>query len=148
MTKTLESALVDMYTELIISYAHAITFFRNYPNVGLARAAWLQFNCDFALVVKKLRSYARRVNEATDIAQLSREEQTSETLAAIQGLHKLKIDDAKLPCYCIPYGLNLRFFDRLGEAKDMKTILDPVDLKTQKTVLAIHGLGDASKTTT
>lgn len=33
MTEALESALIDMYTELIVFCAHAITFFRNDPKV-------------------------------------------------------------------------------------------------------------------
>lgn len=96
--------------------------------------------------MKKLRSYARRVDEAADMARLSREKQTAETLATIQGLQKLKISNAKLPCYCIPYGLNLRFFGRPDEVKRMKTVLDPVDPRTQMRVLAIHGLGGVGKT--
>ncbi|KAI0387825.1 tpr repeat-containing protein [Hypomontagnella monticulosa] len=146
MTEALESALVDMYTELIIFCAHAITFFRNNPNVGLIRTAWLQFNSEFTTVVKKLRSYARRVDEAADMARLSREKRATETLAAIQGIRRLNIGNAKLPCYSIPYGLNLRFFGRLDEAERMKTLLDPVEPRTQMRVLAMYGLGGVGKT--
>lgn len=80
------------------------------------------------------------------MARLSREKQTTETLAAIQGLRKLRNSNAKLPCYSIPYGLNLRVFSRSDEVERMKTVLDPTDPRSQMRVVALHGLGGVGKT--
>ena len=49
--------------------------------------------------------------------RLSRESQTAATVAAIQGIENLRISNLNLPCYNIPFGLNVRFFGRDEEFK-------------------------------
>jgi hypothetical protein len=145
MTETLENALFDMYNEILVFCAHAITFFRNNPNVGRSRNAWSQFSRDFAQVILNVRSYSRRVDEAADMIRLSRETHTAETVAALQGLQGLRIANVNLPCFMIPYGLNLRFFGRAAELHTVKETLDPNTNSAQLRVIAIHGLGGVGK---
>ncbi|KAJ6447148.1 coxI translation protein CYA5 [Purpureocillium lavendulum] len=146
MTDALERALSDMYSEIIIFCAHAITFFRNNPNIGRGRLAQSAFNREFTTVISNLRRYSRRVDEAADMIRLSRESQTAETVAAIRGIGKLRITNINLPCYTIPYGLNLKFFGREKEVETIRRILDPCLEPGTMKVLAIHGLGGVGKT--
>ena len=111
MTKTLEDALCDMYTEIIVFCARTITFFRNNPNVGGSRSAWSQFNNDFHATIESLRSHSRRVDEEGDMIRMTRETKSAETLQVIKKLNDVSIGDKNtLPCHMVPYGLNPRFF--------------------------------------
>ena len=147
MTKSLEDGLSDMYTEIIIFCARAITFFRNNPNVGRSRHAWSQFNSEFLRTVASLRDLSRRVDEEADIIRMTRESSSAEMIHVMKGLKETDIsDDIKLPCHVIPNGLNPRFFGRAEEVAAVKSTLDPHDNGGQLQDLAIHGLGGVGKT--
>lgn len=146
MTDTLEKALIDMYSEIIVFCAHAITFFRNNPNVVKNRHAWSQFSRDFAVVIANVRKSSRKVDEVADMIRLSKEMQTAETVAAIKDLQTLRIwDPASLPCYAIPYGFNLRFFGRENELNILKEPLDPPPEVSRLRAIGVHGLGGVGK---
>ncbi|KAL7952185.1 hypothetical protein V8C34DRAFT_299918 [Trichoderma compactum] len=51
MTESLEKALFEMYSEIIVFCAHAITFFRNNRN----RNAWSRFSGGFTKVIENVR---------------------------------------------------------------------------------------------
>lgn len=147
MTKTLEDALSDMYTEIIIFCARSITFFRNNPNIGRSRNAWSEFNSEFLRTVANLRNHSRRVDEEADMIRLTREANAAETIKVMKGLKDLKLgNEVNLPCHMIPYGLNPRFFSRLDEVALVKNVLDPLEGKDELRVMAIHGLGGVGKT--
>ncbi|KAI0861638.1 hypothetical protein F4860DRAFT_475715 [Xylaria cubensis] len=146
MTDTLEHALFDMYSEIIVFCAHAVTFFRNNPNLGRSRNAWSQFSRDFAKVVSNLRGYARRVDEVADMIRLSRETQSSETLSVLTSMRKLRVSNLNIPCYNIPYGLNLRFFGRESQMTTLRDSLNPREDSQSMRVVAIQGLGGVGKT--
>ncbi|KAK0702012.1 tpr repeat-containing protein [Lasiosphaeria miniovina] len=157
MTEALEKAMFDMYSEIIVFCAHAIAFFRNNPNVSRNRHAWSQFSRDFAEVIINVQRYSRRVDEAADMIRLSRETHTAETVAALnKDLADLQINQdgpsqgAKLPCFMIPFGLNLRFLGRDEEMRRMREALDPPDEANEGTspklrAIGIHGLGGVGK---
>lgn len=46
-----ETALLDVYTEVICFYARSIHFFRSHPHVLLRRGAWEKFRTDFSLTI-------------------------------------------------------------------------------------------------
>ena len=146
LSGALEAALLDMYTELILFYAHSITFFRNNPNVARSRNAWSQFSKEFAQVLKNLRGYSRRVDEIADMIRLSRETQSAEAIKVMTTLQDFRIETDILPCYVIPYGLNLRFYGRISEVEALKTALDPQENDSALTVMALCGLGGVGKT--
>lgn len=146
LTDTLENALLDMYTEIIVFYAHTIAFFRNNPNVAQSRNAWSQFSSDFAKVLDNLRKYSRRVDEIADMIRLSKETHSAETVVAINNLKTIMFKDDSLSCYMIPYGLNLRFFGRSDETHALRSALDPPAEATGLRVIAICGLGGVGKT--
>jgi len=147
MMESLEKALLDLYVEIIVFCAHAIAFFRNNPNLTKNRNAWSKFNRESAEVVTNVRKYSRRVDEAADLIRLSREISTAETVAALKDFQSLQIlsDPARLPCFMIPYGLNLRFFGRTAEIQTLKDALHPREEPTQLRAIGIHGLGGVGK---
>ncbi|WEW59212.1 hypothetical protein PRK78_004681 [Emydomyces testavorans] len=146
MTDALEDALSDMYTEIIVFCAHAITVFRNNPNIGQCRNAWSQFSTNFSTVISNLRRCSRRVDETADMIRLTRENHIAETITAIENFKVVKLRDINLPCYMIPYGLNLRFFGRSTEVQTLKNGLDPQSSSDTLRVMAIYGLGGVGKT--
>jgi predicted ATPase len=82
------------------------------------------------------------------MARLSKRTTTAETsaaLAAMQGLHISDTAAAKLPCFMVPYGLNLRFFGRSSELQKVREELDPTEEAGQLKAIGIHGLGGVGK---
>jgi hypothetical protein len=147
MTKALEDALCDMYTEIIIFCARTVTFFRNNPNIEKTGTAWLRFSNDFHVTLESLRDYSRRVDEEGDMIRLTRETKSAETLQVIQKLNDVSIGDKnKLPCQMVPYGLNPRFFSRANEVKLIRDTLDPQEGMDKLRVMSIYGLGGVGKT--
>lgn len=147
VTKALEEALSDMYTEIIIFCARTITFFRNNPNIGRSRNAWSDFNNEFLRTVENLRNYSRRVDEEADIIRMTREARSAETIDVVKNLKAMNIDNSvRLPCQMIPYGLNPRFLGRSEEVAKVEETLDPPNGGAELRVMAIHGLGGVGKT--
>ncbi|KAL2022812.1 hypothetical protein VTK56DRAFT_4628 [Thermocarpiscus australiensis] len=148
MTSDLEKALVDMYSEIIVFCSYAIAFFHNNPNVGRNPNVWAQFSGQCSRVVTKIRKLSRRLDELPGLARLSREKSTVETTAVPMGQQALRIPDdfgAKLPCFMIPYGLNLRFSGRSAELQTLREELDPNGESRQLKAIGIHGLGGVGK---
>ncbi|KAJ3544311.1 hypothetical protein NM208_g3129 [Fusarium decemcellulare] len=80
------------------------------------------------------------------MTRLSKDVRNSETLAALQDMQGLRISDgAKLPCFMITYGLNLRFFGRDAELKALREILDPTPERKTLRAAGIYGLGGVGK---
>ena len=146
LSESLETALLNMYTEIIVFYAYAITFFRNNPNATTSRSAWSAFSSRFEKVISSLRIYSRKVDEIVDMMRLSKETHTAETVKAINSLQKLMITDNGTPCHIIPYGLNLKFYGRSVEMDELKNALDPGNEDQTLKVMSIYGLGGVGKT--
>lgn len=145
LTKAFEYALSDMYTEIIIFCARAITFFWNNPNASVKRPAWSQFNRLFVKTIEDLKSQSRRVDEEVNKIRM-REAISAKTIEVMKRLNDTKFDDeAKLPCHMIPYKLNPRFFSRDHEVKMVREALDPVKGHEKLRVMSIHGLGGVGK---
>lgn len=107
---------------------------------------WSQFSNEFTKVIANVRTCSRRVDAAANMIRLSRETRNGETLAALQEMRDLRISDgAKLPCFMIPYGLNLRFSGRENELNTLKEILDPTPEKKRLRAVVISGLGGMGK---
>lgn len=145
MTKALEDALSDMYTEIIIFCACAITFFWNNPSASIKRPAWSRFNRQFLKTIENLKLQSRRVNEEVDMILMRREATTAETIEVMKNLKDTKLEDeVKIPCHMIPYGLNPRFFSCDHEVDMVRKALDPVQHEKLR-VMSIHGLGGVGK---
>lgn len=71
---------------------------------------------------------------------------TASTVEAIKNLQDAQTEETNLPCYMIPYGLNLRFFGRSAETDVLKSSLDPHDNCERLKVIAMYGTGGVGKT--
>ncbi|KAF2267608.1 TPR-like protein [Lojkania enalia] len=101
---TLETALLDMYTEISFSMpmlSHSSETTQMQPLV------------------------AAHVDEIVDITRLSKESYSAETVKATNSLQELMIADSGKPCHMILFGENLKFLDRSNEIADLKAALDP-----------------------
>jgi hypothetical protein len=146
MTESLENALSKLYGEIIIFCAHALAFLRNNPEVTKKQSRWTRFSNEITGVIKNIREYSKQVDEAASMVRLARETHNSETLAAIKALGDLQLSGgANLPCYMVPYGLNLRFFGRSTELETVKEILDPSAYGESLRAIGIHGLAGVGK---
>jgi hypothetical protein len=56
----------------------------------------------------------------------------------MQGLRISDTAAAKLPCFMVPYGLNLRFFGRSSELQKLREELDPTEEARQLKAIGIH----------
>lgn len=146
LPETLERALSDVYREIIVFCANAIVFFRNNPDVGRNRIIWSQFSSNFLEVIGNVQKHSRRVEELVDIIMLSRKGPDSEKLVALEKMQGPRSSDgAKLPCFMIPYGLNLRFFGRQNELNTLAEFLDPKAERRSLRATGIYGLGGVGK---
>lgn len=140
MSKALEGALSDRYTEIIVFCAYAITFFWNNPNLNIKRCVWSQFNHQFLTINKDLKLQSSRVDKEADMIRMRREAMTAQTIEVMKIL-KATDDEVKLPCRMVPYGLNPRFFSRDHEVDMVRKALDPVQGHGELRVMSIYGLG-------
>ena len=145
-TGELENALLATYTEIIVFCAHSIAFFRNNPNIAPTRTAWLRFSNDFPKVISNIRRYSRTVDEIADMIRLTRETHAAETVTAITGLKKSHSKEINLPCFMVPYGLNMKFFGRSPEKEALKKALQPELSGDHLKVIALCGTGGVGKT--
>src|SRR5699024_5288721 len=108
--------------------------------------AWSRFSNDFANDIAKLHQSSRLVDEKADMIRLSRGTNTADTVDAIKSLHISQEKEINLPCYMIPYGVNVRFFGRWLETDTLKRGLHPQDNSGRLKVIGIHGTGGVGKT--
>ena len=146
MTTTLEDALLATYTDVIVFCALLITSFRNNPNIAKSRNAWSSLGNEFTQDIARLRHSSKLVDEEADMIRLSRETSTADTVDTTRGLHIPQEKEMNLPCYMIPYGVNVRFFGRWLETDTLKRGLHPQDNSGRLKVIGIHGTGGVGKT--
>jgi NB-ARC domain len=149
MTPALEDALCDVYTDIILFCAQAITFFRNNPNFARSANIWSHFNREFLKTISNLQHHSRCVDEEVDIIRMTRESESAETIRVIAGMEVMSLGNkVNLPCHFIPYGLNPQFLYRSAEVAQIREVLDPSsgEDRDELRVLAIHGLGGVGKT--
>ncbi|KAJ9648289.1 hypothetical protein H2199_001142 [Coniosporium tulheliwenetii] len=91
MGKALETALLDVYTEVICFYARAIHFFRAHPHVLLRRGAWEDFRKDFGQTVRRIKRMSSAVESEADLARMKIDEfKYKEVLDLMNGLKKAR----------------------------------------------------------
>lgn len=146
--KELESALLDVYTEVICFYARAIRFFRTHPHVLLRRGAWEEFRTDFGRTVRRIKRMSTTVENEADLARMRIDgAKYKEVLDLMDGLKKSKIHDSQaVQYYHIPFELNLRFWGREQALQAIKEALDPEERTSSLKSYALHGMGGVGKT--
>ncbi|EFQ99406.1 hypothetical protein MGYG_02418 [Nannizzia gypsea CBS 118893] len=148
LTSELEEALHTTYTEIILFCADSILHFRNNPNPDKSRETWMTFSSEVSKHISNIRFYSRKVDETADMVRLSRGKNTADTVKAIENLHlsRQRSTELNLPCFMIPYGLNVKFFGRSAEVETMKERLDPNKNSGTLKIIAICGTGGVGKT--
>lgn len=147
MTEAFEKALLAAYMETITVFAHSIAFFRNNPNSARRGVHWSNFSNGISEVISNLRRCSTLVDKTADTTiRISREARTAETPDVIKPLQDRREKEINLPCYMIPYGLNLRFYGRSVETQVLREGLDPQRKPEGLKAMAIHGLGGVGKT--
>lgn len=144
----LETALLDVYTEVICFYARSIHFLRTHPHVLLRRSAWEEFRSDFGQTIRRIKRMSSTVQSEADLARIRVEDvKYKEVLELMNNLKKSKIhDEDAIRCHHIPSELNPRFWGREQALQAIEAILNPDDEPNSLKSFTLYGMGGVGKT--
>ena len=114
LSRALETALIDVYTDVMCFYARAIQFFRTHPHALLRRDAWADLRKDFCQTIHQIERLSSIVESEADLARMQQDETAyKEVLDLVESLKDTKIQKAAVtPCHHIPLELSPRFWGR------------------------------------
>lgn len=69
-----------------------------------------------------------------------------ELLGALEIMKDKHINNERLPCHYVPFGIDEQFFGRDDILQKLKEVLDPVEGYSRRKYLVLHGLGGVGKT--
>ena len=142
-----ESALVDVYTEVICFYARAIRFYRSNPNGLLRRNGWPAFHGDFNKTVQRIKRLSSVVEIEAETTRMKLEQKNYEEV--VQLMKDMKTEKPQRhdqSCYHLPQTVNPRFWGRSEVICKIKEALDPDDQAQDQRSFAIWGMGGVGKT--
>jgi ATP-dependent Clp protease ATP-binding subunit ClpA len=148
MDRGLETALVDVYTEVICFYARCIHFFRTHPHVFLRRDAWEEFRNDFNRTVRRIRRLSSTVEmEAESVRMRHERSKYNGVLDLMETLKetKLKSNEA-IHYHFIPSELSPRFWGREDALDAIEEALRQDNKPHMLKTLALYGMGGVGKT--
>ena len=149
MTKGLESALLELYTEIICFYARTIHFFKSNPHVVLQRKAWGNFQSDFGRTLKCIRRMSSKVKNEADIARMNMDKSRyKEVLELVHDFKESKLTDgaSSTKCYLMPQDPDPRFLGRNEALHAVGEALDPNGNSRSLRTFALYGMGGVGKT--
>jgi NB-ARC domain len=149
MDKALETALLDVYTEIICFYARTIHFFRRHPHTLLVQNAWADLRGDFGQTLRRIKRMSAAVESEADQARMRKERNKyAEVLDVLKALQDSKIsgDTATPQCYLVPYQPNTRFWGREQALQEIKMYLAAESNNTGLKTFALYGMGGVGKT--
>ena len=147
LDETFETALVDVYTEVICFYARAIHFYRTNPHGVLRRSAWADFHGDFSKTVQRIKRLSSVVESEADAARMRLDKSGyAEVLDLMKSLKESKLNPDVKPCYYVPHGANSRFWGREDALSEVKKALDPIETQREQKSYALWGMGGVGKT--
>ncbi|KAF2270743.1 hypothetical protein CC78DRAFT_564062 [Lojkania enalia] len=148
MDRALESALVDVYTEVICFYARCIHFFRSNPHVLLRRDAWAEFSDDFSRTLRRIRRLSAAVETEVDFARMKRDRgKYDEVIGLMEKFRETRIQEDVVNRYhYIPSTLSPRFWGREDALNAIKETLAPKQKTYQLRTFALYGIGGVGKT--
>jgi hypothetical protein len=104
-------------------------------------------NNDFKKTINGLKKLFCAVDsEAETIRFRTDTEKNIEFLAAMDLMKDGNVGKVKLPCYCVPFGIDEKFYGREGILTRIKNALDPIDGDERCRAFALHGMGGVGKT--
>ena len=148
MNRELETALIDVYTEVICFYARAIHFFRTHPHALLRRGAWEEFHKDFGRTIQRIKRLSSTVEKEADLARMRGDEvRYKEVLGIMEGLKESKLhENEERHCHFIPSELNPRFWGRDQALQAIEEALAPKENPGSLQAFALYGMGGVGKT--
>ncbi|KAI1407008.1 hypothetical protein F5Y13DRAFT_207064 [Hypoxylon sp. FL1857] len=148
MGRQLETALVDVYTEVICFYARTIHFFRDHPHVLLRRNAWERFHTDFSRTIMRIKRISSVVESEADLARMRLDEHKyKEVIELMDSLTTKRKDDIQRTKYHhIPFLQNGRFSGRSELLSTIRGVLDPEQATSPTKSMALFGMGGVGKT--
>lgn len=147
MSRQLETALVDVYAEVICFYARTIHFFRDHPHVLLLRNAWEKFHSDFSRTIMRIKRVSSVVESEADLARMRLDEHKyKEVIELMDNLStKANEDSQRTRYHHIPFLQNSRFSGRASLISKIHSVLDPGQTSPAKSI-ALFGMGGVGKT--
>ena len=147
MDDTFETALVDVYTEVICFYARTIHFYRRNPHGLLQRNAWVEFQGDFGKTIQRIKRLSSAVEAEAEAARMRLDRSGyAEVLDIMKSLKKSKLSAPVKSCYCVPYTANPRFWGREEVLERIQKALNPAGGQQGLRTYALWGLGGVGKT--
>ena len=147
MDDAFETALVDVYTEVICFYARAIHFFRTNPHGLLRRNAWAEFHGDFSKTIQRIRRLSSAVEGEAEAARMRLDRSGyAEVLDLMKSLKKSRLSDSVKGCYSVPYTANPRFWGREEVFERIRQGLDQAGGQQGLRTYALWGMGGVGKT--
>lgn len=148
LSRALETALLDVYTEVICFYARAIHFFRTHPHALLRKDAWAEFRKDFGQTVHRIKRFSSIVESEADLARMQQDKLAyKEVLDLVEGLKDSKIQNNEAtPCYHIPLELSPRFWGREEALQAVREAFHPGEEGKSLKTFALYGIGGVGKT--
>ncbi|KAI1180884.1 hypothetical protein F4777DRAFT_177094 [Nemania sp. FL0916] len=149
MNRQLESAIVDVYTEIICFYARTIHFFRDHPHVLLQRHSWEEFRADFSRTNMRFKRISSVVETEADLARMRLEENKfKEILELMDNLSAKRDDNATTTKYrYMPLLQNNRFSGRSAYLAKIDSALNPTGTHASHLLcMALFGMGGVGKT--
>jgi hypothetical protein len=149
MDKALETALLDVYTEIICFYARTIHFFRRHTHTLLVQNAWADMRGDFGQTLRRIKRMAAAVESEADQARMRKErDKYTEVLDVLKALQDSKISDnpATPQCYLVPHQPNPCFWGREQALQEISLHLAEEGENKGLKTFALHGMGGVGKT--
>lgn len=150
MTRSFQTALVDVYTEVICFYARAIHFLRSNPHAILRKTEWQSFKNDFSRTIMRIRRMTPAVETEADMARMAKDERNYKEVLDL--MNSIKVGkgawgDADMRFNNIPHPMNAKFSgrDSMLESVD-SAIMEPDESSASLRSVALFGLGGVGKT--
>ena len=148
LDRPLETALIDVYTEVICFYARCIHFFRTHPHVLLRRDAWEDFRKDFSRTIRRIRRLSATVESEAESARMRHDRaKYNEILDLMETLKETQIKgDKTTQHHYIPSEVSPKFWGREDALMAIQEVLAPEGKPRFLKTFALYGMGGVGKT--
>nr|KMM72213.1 hypothetical protein CPAG_08511 [Coccidioides posadasii RMSCC 3488] len=146
VTSALEDGLLNGYTAIIIFCTHLFAFFRNNPIINETCRAWNKFQKRGSSGHSENSTFSRLLDEEASVVRRSGETKKVDKAEPTRNQHISQPIAKSLPCYVIPFGLNVRFLGRSDETDALQGALHPQDDGEHLEVMVFYGIGGVGKT--
>lgn len=149
MNRQLETALVDVYTEVICFCARTIHFFRDHPHVLLQRNSWEKFRTDFSRTNMRIKRISKIVKSEAELARMRLDDHKYKEVPDLMDILNTKRgkENERSKYRHLPLLRNNRFSGRSEHIVKIEAALDPAqsDASSQRS-MALFGMGGVGKT--